>query len=309
MKPLQLMAFPVLSGLTIWAFVASPWEVKQDLQGLDKSLRQRSSVKTTKVSKDGVLDFLSENRVLTRSQADTQWQQTLFNSMRKEEKIVNASQPGVTGVADVGKYKMELIGAGRYGKKAYAAITVSKGSSRSSYRPSTSNRYRTSSSRSGSTVKKPSNTYSREGKSNVVHKGDTVGDTGYKLTEIHFVSRSKKEKDGSTYVVLLKGSERIELHLDKGGASATARIKKDLAARAKTVPKEPVKPVKPKEKKEPTLTPPPPPPPPIANGLPASFSPGSPSAGGSATNRDNPVRNVLDESALDALRQKRDKRR
>ena len=310
MKPIQLITFPILGGLTIWAAVSSPWKVKQNLPSLDKKLRNQTIVKSKKAEKDELVDFLSENRVLTRSDADKQWQRTLFNSMRKEEKIVDATKQGVKGQTKVGQYKMELIGAGRYGKKAYAAITVNKGSSRSSYR-SSSSRYRSSSrtsSRTTSSLKKPSSTYSREGKSNVVHKGEMVGDTGYKLTEIHFVPRSKKESDGSTYVVLIKGSERIELHLDKGGKSSTARINKDLASRKVEETKPPVEEIKPKETKKPTLTPPPPPPPPpIASGLPGSFSPGSPGAKGSAdTRRETPI-NVLDKKALDALRKNRNR--
>jgi len=304
MKPIQLITFPILGGLAVWAAVSSPWDVKQDLPALDKKLRNQTVVKSKKIEKDGLVDFLSENEVLTRSQADKQWQRTLFNSLRKEEKIVDATKDGVKGQTEVGQYKMELIGAGRYGKKSYAAITVNKGSSRSSSYRSSSSRYRTTrtSSRTPSSLKKPSNTYSREGKSNVVHKGEMVGETGYKLTEIHFVPRSKKESDGSTYVVLVKGSERIELHLDKGGKSSTDRINKDLASRKVEKTPEPVKEVKPKEDKKPKLTPPPPPPPPpIANGLPGNISPASPSGKGA---REKPV-NVLDKKTLDALRNKR----
>lgn len=309
MKPIQLITFPILGGLAVWAAVSSPWDVKQDLPALDKKLRNQTVVKSKKIEKDGLVDFLSENEVLTRSQADKQWQRTLFNSLRKEEKIVDATAGDSKSPTIIDGYKFELIGAGSYGDKTYAVITVNKGSSSrsSSYR---SSRYRSSTTRRPTTNSKTVNdAYSRAGKSNVVLKGEQVAKTGYFLKEIHFENRKKKSKDSKTYVVINNGSNRLELYLNVGGETSDKRKEQDLASRKVEKTPEPVKEVKLKEEKKPKLTPPPPPPPPpIATGLPNSFSAGSPSAKGSADTRGKTPINVLDKKTLDSLRKKRDRK-
>ncbi len=292
MKPLQLLVLPLLALVVAWVFSAEPWQVKTNFTKLDRELAVDKKAPSMRKAKGELDDLLGQNKDLTKEEADTQWQRSLFNVDRKEETIKEITTKKDTGQIDIGNYELELIGAGRYGKKSYASITIKEKHSRvSTFRSS-----RSSTSRTRTPSKTPT-TKRRDGQSNIVMKGDKVGETGYTLTEIHFVPRSKKQEEGSTYVVLTKGAERIELYLDKGGKSSELR---------KAKLDKPVKEVKPEvEKKTPKIDPskltppPPPPPPPVATGLPLP-------KGSKVKNGKKNGTNVLDSKMLKELRKRRE---
>ncbi len=191
---------------------------------------------------------------LTRQESDILWEKNLFHPERTfEESLIEDLD--IKEPEQVNEH-FELMSIAQVANKSCASIRVIK--------KARSQRRRANNRRNNRRAKSPK----KDTNQKIYMLNDSVGETGFKLTEI-----------GIDYIVIKKGDQELTLRLDKGDESSEkrrqvakkkidAKTKKESAARnrieasKKKQEKEPEKEV---AKDTPKKTIPPPPPPPAFN--------------------------------------------